>query len=315
MERKVYRYLRRKTLLTFAFIIAVSFALDTEITEANRQALKTEITDLDALSCERSTLRTSGQGLPWDACKVSVLGESSNVAIADKEGDETNEAMCRQSTASSSFPGFVGGLECCGQDYDCDGANEDEKLSARCRDDLSDGAYHLPMASGGRCYQFNKNSAAEGQSYIFPNTGETETITVKGRISSPTGSGRNVAVLGVKRVKCTASTDTSTTAASCTTFQRTVCLDCSSVAGTMDMASFVRRRRRNLGTRRRGFLMDEDLERDITNEDLVLTYDNCVTQAFEDGFVKPAFILENHSGNSGVADNAKDLCVAWSQIF
>ena len=44
-------------------------------------------------------------------------------------------------------------------------------------------------------------------------------------------------------------------------------------------------------------------------------YDKCVTKAFGDGFVKPAFILENNSSNSGVNDDALTRCEAWIQIF
>jgi len=159
---------------------------------------------------------------------------------------------------------------------------------------------------------FNKRSALAGMSYTHRTTegGKTVTITTKGKISTPTKAGKNVGVLGLKRVKCASSTIPGKIA-SCITFKIAVCLDCSSVAGTLSR----RRKDKEPHRRRRGLLVSSETERKFTIKDAQIMYDKCVTKAFGDGFVKPAFILENNSSNSGVNDDALTRCEAWIQIF
>jgi len=274
----------------------------------------------------------SATGVVQTAAKMDVLqnkvhkelqkpGVDPQVVAAEKkakevqEGDETNDAMCTQSTASQSFPGLVGGLQCCGQTTDCKTSRRrrrKKEQQRRCRDDLSDASFYISAGNGGKCMPFNKRSALAGMSYTHRTTegGKTVTITTKGKISTPTKAGKNVGVLGLKRVKCASSTIPGKIA-SCITFKIAVCLDCSSVAGTLSR----RRRDKEPHRRRRGLLVSSETERKFTIKDAEIMYDKCVTKAFGDGFVKPAFILENNSSNSGVNDDALTRCEAWIQIF
>jgi len=241
-----------------------------------------------------------------DSISLDTLDDAQDLSNTKAKQIPTNDAMCIQSSESISFPDKVGGKSCCGQTSNdpCPVSTEPkDKQTSHCRDDLSDGAFWVPR-SGGRCYQFNKKSARSGATYIDFVTEEGKDVTFisQGRISTPDLAGKNVAVIGLKRTKCTASDSSDGITSTCVTFKSAVCLDCSSVAGTA-------------GTGRRRSIIGSIYERKLKNKDTEDLYDKCVVHAFEDGFVKYDFILNNTSGNHEVEDDALKRCVAWIQIF
>jgi hypothetical protein len=236
-----------------------------------------------------------------DSISLDTLDDAQDLSNTKAKQVHTIDAMCIQSTDSISFPPdkVVGGKSCCGQTGNDPCPAPDDKQTSHCRDDLSDAAYWVPH-SGGRCLKFSKRSAYKGQTYIEFHTdpsGKDVTITTVGRLSTPEYAGQNVGVLGLKRVKCTTDPSIPEDMGKCTIFKSAVCLDCSSVVGPSEK------------------IFSSEKERKNQIEDIESMYDKCATKAFEDGVVKPAFILENNSGNNGVNDDALKRCLAWIQIF
>jgi len=210
------------------------------------------------------------------------------------------------------FPGVVGKLSCCGQTSNdpCPAStDEDDKQTSHCRDDLSDGAFFKPQQDGetynggGHCYKFSKKSVSAGMAYTvkYIEGGKTVKVTTKAKISTPHEAGNNVGVLGLKRVKCELTTEGEE---DCKTFKIAICLDCSSKASSL--------RRRSSS---KVFVKNDD-ERKFHADDGERLYEDCVTSAFDnEGSIKPAFILNNTSGNAKVENDALTKCEDWIRAF